>query len=72
MSNVLSPRDLVFRPDNMDETVPHMAVQLVLCLTMSETPTTGFVMTRLILSVQKNESSTQTDISNGQLSRGAT
>ena len=23
VSNVLSPRDLVFRPDNMDETVPH-------------------------------------------------
>ena len=22
--NVLSPRDLVFRPDNMDETIPHM------------------------------------------------
>ena len=21
--NVLSPRDLVFRPDNLDETVPH-------------------------------------------------
>ena len=21
--NVLSPRDLVFRPDNMDKTVPH-------------------------------------------------
>ena len=21
--NVLSPRDLAFRPDNMDETVPH-------------------------------------------------
>ena len=21
--NVLSPRDLVFRPDNMEETVPH-------------------------------------------------
>ena len=21
--NVVSPRDLVFRPDNMDETVPH-------------------------------------------------
>ena len=21
--NVLSPRDLVFRPDNMDETIPH-------------------------------------------------
>ena len=23
MPNVLSSRDLVFRPDNMDETVPH-------------------------------------------------
>ena len=23
MPNVSSPRDLVFRPDNMDETVPH-------------------------------------------------
>ena len=23
VSNVVSPRDLVFRPDNMDETVPH-------------------------------------------------
>ena len=23
MPNVLSPRDLVFRPDNMGETVPH-------------------------------------------------
>ena len=25
--NVLSPRDLVFRPDNMDETVPHTLKQ---------------------------------------------
>ena len=25
--NVLSPRDLVFRPDNMDETVPHKKAQ---------------------------------------------
>ena len=24
--NALSPRDLVFRPDNMDETVPHTHV----------------------------------------------
>ena len=24
--NVLSPRDLVFRPDNMDETVPHVLI----------------------------------------------
>ena len=24
--NVLSPRDLVFRPDNMDETVPYTSV----------------------------------------------
>ena len=23
MPTVFSPRDLVFRPDNMDETVPH-------------------------------------------------
>ena len=23
---VLSPRDLVFRPDNMDETVPHTII----------------------------------------------
>ena len=35
--NVLSPRDLVFRPDNMDETVPHTKnhkhmIMYVLCL----------------------------------------
>ena len=29
--NVLSPRDLVFRPDNMDETVPH---RLIYCRVM--------------------------------------
>ena len=28
--NVLSPRDLVFRPDNMDETVPHNRNTLLL------------------------------------------
>ena len=27
--NVLSPRDLVFRPDNMDETVPHTRLILL-------------------------------------------
>ena len=26
--NVLSPRDLVFRPDNMDKTVPHTFTKL--------------------------------------------
>ena len=26
--NVLSPRDLVFRPDNMDETVPHTLLEM--------------------------------------------
>ena len=26
MPNVLSPRDLVFRRDNMDETVPHTSI----------------------------------------------
>ena len=30
--NVLSPRDLVFRPDNMDETVPHTHVFCILLL----------------------------------------
>ena len=28
--NVLSPRDLVFRPDNMDETVPHTRIFFLL------------------------------------------
>ena len=27
--NVLSPRDLVFRPDNMDETVPHTVARRI-------------------------------------------
>ena len=27
--NVLSPRDLVSRPDNMDETVPHISETIV-------------------------------------------
>ena len=30
--NVLSPRDLVFRPDNMEETVPHKAKVKYSCL----------------------------------------
>ena len=29
VSYVLSPRDLVFRPDNMDETVPHTYTHLI-------------------------------------------
>ena len=29
--NVLSPRDLVFRPDNMDETLPHTKAKIA-CL----------------------------------------
>ena len=32
--NVLSPRDLVFRPDNMDETVPHNTISLICCFTV--------------------------------------
>ena len=43
--NVLSPRDLVFRPDNMDETVPHTVNKTG--LTWSKTPKTGFLMKRL-------------------------
>ena len=30
---VLSPRDLVFRPDNMDETVPHIWMMRILEIT---------------------------------------
>ena len=30
--NVLSPRDLVFRPDNMDEAVPHKIIYTVLLM----------------------------------------
>ena len=33
--NVSSPRDLVFRPDNMDETVPH-SQKISLCFSNSE------------------------------------
>ena len=29
VTNVLSPRDLVFRPDNMDETVPHTFLSIL-------------------------------------------
>ena len=32
MPNVFSPRDLVSRPDNMDETVPHNAYTLNICM----------------------------------------
>ena len=51
--NVLSPRDLVSRPDNMDETVPHtpsssVALQPGLCRTWSATQKTGIPMARLI------------------------
>ena len=36
--NVLSPRDLVFRPDNMDETVPHTCPVLVRSLLIFQAP----------------------------------
>ena len=32
--NVLSPRDLVFRPDIMDETVPHTLADFQVCLSV--------------------------------------
>ena len=34
--NVLSPKDLVSRPDNMDETVPHTSLRPVFCLLLSD------------------------------------
>ena len=46
--NVLSPRDLVFRPDNMDETVPHThicaAESFNLILDLSGTKMTNFIL----------------------------
>ena len=36
--NVLSPRDLVFRPDNMDETVPHTYFHAAISNHLSEKP----------------------------------
>ena len=43
MPNVLSPRDLVSRPDNMDETVPHTSASL-----FSHVQKAGFLIARLI------------------------
>ena len=61
MPNVLRPRDLVSRPDNMDEdeTVLHtsMVVQLGLCWTWLETQKTGFLMVQLIIIERRNDSS---------------
>ena len=36
--NVFSPRDLVFRPDNMDETVPHRTQQIQRVAWQMKTP----------------------------------
>ena len=45
--NVLSPRDLVFRPDNMDETVPHTPHEKIcfLCMQISCTVTMQLIST---------------------------
>ena len=37
--NVLSPRDLVFRPYNMDKTVPHTLSVQNLLMNMTKSPT---------------------------------
>ena len=36
--NVLSPRDIVSRPDNMDETVPHTCIKLILTFDYQSPP----------------------------------
>ena len=36
--NVLSPRDLVFRPDNVDETVPHTRVYALGVVFLTDVP----------------------------------
>ena len=38
--NVLSPRDLVSRPDNMDETVPHTKYDIFMLNCLKERPKT--------------------------------
>ena len=40
--NVLSPRDLVSRPDNMDETVPHTQTPVIL-VTQARTHTSELI-----------------------------
>ena len=55
--NVLSPRDLVFRPENMDETVPHtqlssVCVSVCLSVNMSNlniSATSGPIVTQFYL-----------------------
>ena len=41
--NVLSPRDLVFRPDNMDETVPHTHWYMLPHWRLSQRPGAGLI-----------------------------
>ena len=43
--NVLSPRDLVSRPDIMDETVPHLQLALI----ASNIPLHFYILTRSVL-----------------------
>ena len=51
MPNVLSPRDLVFRPDNMDETVQHTQFD-----TEDRSEQTVQTQIRLLLEEQSNQS----------------
>ena len=54
MPNVLSPRDLVFRPDNIDETVPNNNVLYVQklcyrkCVAFLNLPDTPYTLERVL------------------------
>ena len=42
--NVLSPRDLVFRPDNIDETVPHTHTHFLLNVSTALKGTHNYIL----------------------------
>ena len=56
MPNVLSPRDLVFRPDNMDETVPVLKQRLWVLVRIAST-----CLNKLNLEQNKNKNITKSE-----------
>ena len=50
--NVLSPRDLVSRPDNMDETVPHTYTQFIALLITLQSKVIGLIVKECLQNMQ--------------------
>ena len=50
MPNVLGPRDLVFRPDNMDETIPHTTQLIFKFITLVDFKMPTIVDTLILMS----------------------